>query len=182
MTATITELALRTREAAAAVVDRHVNPNQKKSSLALYDVLGSCMALCERCERDPAERDEIGRLFAEQPHQNVKGRWVEKGSDIYVLVCRFIFTDTDRTNAMRYACALREASKMQIGSRDLPTWLGTEGGINALYFRRPLDARTVKTRTLRLAATIAVSRDDAFRLTLRWKDDNSFVVLSQEPA
>ena len=68
---TISELAMQAKADAALVVDRHVNPSQKKASLALYGVLGSCMLLCERCERDPAERAELDRLFAEQPKEGV---------------------------------------------------------------------------------------------------------------
>lgn len=171
----ITDLAMQARAAAAVVVDRHVNPSQKQASLALYAVLARCMELCERCERDPAEREELDRLFAEQPKTGNR-RYVEHGSDIYVLVCRFVFTETDRTNAMRYASALREAWKMDVASAELEQWLKDNGGVNALYFRRPLDARSVRTSTLRLAKQIEFSRDRPFTLTLQWRDDNSFDV------
>lgn len=172
----ITDLAMNARAAAAVVVDRHVNPSQKQASLALYGVMAKCMELCERAERDETEREEIYRLFADQPKQGNR-RYVERGSDTYVLVCRFVFTETDRTNAMRYASALREAAKLQLNSKTIAEWLKTEGGINALYFRRPLDARCVKTKALRLAEQIEFSRDEPFTLTLSWQDDNTFAVV-----
>jgi hypothetical protein len=175
----IIRLAMQARDSATLVVDRHTNPNQKAASLALYEVMARCMELCERCDRDPAERAELEKLFAEQP-KNGKRRYVEKGSDIYVFVCRYVFTDTDRTNAIRYAAALREASKMQISSADLAEHMKSRGGINALYFRRPLDARLVKTKCIRLAETITFSRDAPLTLRLSWRDDNSFVVLEQK--
>jgi len=173
----IVDLALQARRNAAAVVDRHVNPSQKQASLALYDVLAPCMELCERCGRDPDDRAELERLFAEQPRPGNR-RYVEKASDIYVLVCRFVFTETDRTNAIRYACALREAGRRQIRSTALAEWLRRNGGVNALYFSRPLDTRIVATKTLHLHDRISFSRDAPFTLTLRWRTDNRFDVLA----
>lgn len=173
----IVDLALQARRDAAAVVDRHVNPSQKQASLALYDVMASYMELCERCGRDPDERAELERLFAGQPRPGNR-RYIEKASDIYVLVCRFVFTETDRTNAMRYACALREAGRRQIGSTGMANWLRQNGGVNALYFSRPLGARIVGTKTLHLHDRISFSRDAPFTLTLQWRTDNRFDVIA----
>lgn len=173
----VTELAMKARDSAALVVDRHVNPSQKAASLALYRVMADCKALCERCEANREDMAELQRLFAQQPKAGNR-RYVEKGSDVYVYVCRYVFTETDRTNAMRYAAALREASKLQVSSGDLFEWMKKNGGVNALYFRRPLDARSVKTKCLRLAEQIEISRDKEFTLTLKWRDDNSFEVIA----
>lgn len=175
----ISSLALDVRSKAALVVDRHINPSQKQASLALYAVLASCKEICERCEYDPAERAELERLFLDQPREGNR-RYVERGSDIYVLVCRFVFTETDRSNAMRYAAALREADKMRIRSSELARWMKDHGGVNALYFRRPLHARYVKTKALRLAEQIQFCRDRPFTVTLRWRDDNTFEVVTME--
>lgn len=164
------------RANAALVVDRHVNPNQKKASLALYDVLAECKRLCERCDHNAEDFEEVKRLFAEQPKSGNR-RYVEKGSDIYVFVCRFVFTETDRTNAMRYASALREAEKLQISGANLASYLKNKGGVNGLYFRRPLDERSQKTKCLRLSSQITYSRDEEFTLRLRWLNDNTFEVL-----
>lgn len=174
----ITQLAIQARRDAALVIDRHTNPSQKAASLALYGVLASCMELSERCHRDPAERAELEKLFGEQPKAGNR-RYVEKTSDVFVLVCRFVFTETDRTNAMRYASALRQAAELQIASSDLLDWMKANGGVNALYFRRPLDARNIKTKCLRLAEQIEFSRDEPFTLTLSWRNDNTFAILRE---
>lgn len=162
--------------AARQIVDRHTNPGQKKASLALYGVLADCLALVEACDRDPLVEEEMRAMFAAQPKEGNR-RYVEKGSDSYIYVCRFVFTSTDRTNAMRYAAALREAHKLQVRSMDLVAWMKQNGGVNALYFRRPLEAREVRLKALRLSRQITVSRHAPFSLTLRWKDDNSFEVI-----
>lgn len=175
----ILAMAMKARKDASLVVDRHTNPSQKAASVALYGVLASCLELCERCDRAPEDRAAMERLFNEQPKIGNR-RYVEKGSDIYVFVCRFVFTETDRTNAIRYASALREAAKMQINSSDLFDHLKNNGGVNSLYFRRPLDTRLVKTKCLRLAEQIEFSRDQPFTITLMWQDDNSFAIVRQE--
>lgn len=174
----IIALAMKARQEASLVVDRHTNPSQKHASLALYAVLGSCMSLCERCQNSPAERKELEALFEQQPKTGNR-RYVEKGSDIFVFVCRFVFTSTDRTNAIRYACALRQAHEKHIKSADLADWMKKNGGVNALYFSRPLDARQVKAKTLQLAEQITFSRDHPFTLTLSWRSDNRFEVIEQ---
>lgn len=174
----IIRLAMKARADAVLVVDRHTNPSQKAASLALYNVMGTCMELCERCT-DPEEKQRLHALFLEQPKTGNR-RFVEKGSDIFVLVCRYVFTETDRTNAMRYASALREASKLNLSSADLPEHMKKNGGVNALYFRRPLNACRVKTKCLRLSTTIDFSRDKPFMMILRWRDDNTFEVIEQK--
>lgn len=173
MTLSISELALLTRQGAGEVVARH----KKLASFRLYAILAPCLELCERCERDPSERHELDKLFAEQPKGDRNRHYIEKGSDIYVLVCRFVFAGTNRTNAIRYSQSLREAAKMQISSAEIEAWLRKNGGVNALYFRRPLEAKTSSARTLRLANSIVFPRDGDFTLTLRWSQDNTFKVL-----
>lgn len=168
---TITELAVRTRKDASEVVQRH----KKRASFQLYTVLASCLELCERCDQHPIERIELERLFESQPHEGNR-RYVESGSDIYVLVCRFVFAGTHRTNAIRYSQALREAVKLQIRSGELEQRLRQNGGINALYFRRPLTIESVSTKTLRLARSITVPRGRPFTLTLQWTAENTFQV------
>lgn len=108
-----------------------------------------------------------------------RGRYVEAGSDIFVLVCRFVFAGTNRANAIRYSQCLREAVKLGIEAKDLAAWLRQNGGVNALYFRRPLESRTSTTRTLRLARSVTFPRDKPFTLTLQWGTDNAFRVLDK---
>lgn len=172
-------LIMKTRSDANILIERHTNPSKLGAALTLYDVLSSCLLICEKCLYDETEYRKIETLFQEQEKTGNR-RYIEKGSDIYVLVCRYIFTNTDRTNAMRYASTLREAAKRQISSEQLVSYMKNNGGINALYFSRPLSERSVKTKTLRLADQIQFSRDKPFRLTLEWKDDNTFKVLFQE--
>ena len=171
MAETIVDLARRVRAEADDVVVRH----KKLASFRLYALLAPCLELCERCGRDPVERDDLHALFMSQPHEGNR-RYVERGSDIYTLVCRYVFNGTSGTNIWRYACALREASKLQIGSGQLEGWMRDNGGINALFFRRPIEMRTTCLKTLRLDRAAAMPRDHAFTLTLRWQTDNSFQV------
>lgn len=172
----VTDLALQTRQNAADVVARH----KKLASYRLYAILAPTMEVCERCERNPQERAEIDRLFASQPRGDQNRRYVERGSDIYVLVCRFVFAGTNRSNAIRYAQALREAAKLQIGSGELDEWLRKNGGVAALYFRRPLESRSSSTRTLRLDRSITFPRDKMFVITLQWGTENAFRVIELE--
>lgn len=171
----ISNLARQTREDAEEVTQRH----KKLSSFRLYAVLAPCMELCERCERDPAERAELDRLFAEQPKEGNR-RYVEKGSNIYQAVCRYVFHNTDGTNTNRYAQALNEAAKLQISSRDLEDWLKENGGVNALYFRRPLSVRVTELKVLRLNRSVTFSRDTPLRLVLQWQTDNTFKIIEEE--
>jgi hypothetical protein len=171
----ISDLLNQARDSASALVDRHTSPSKKGAALHLYQILADCKRLCERCERHAEDFDEVKRLFAQQPKTGNR-RFVEKGSDIYVFICRFVFTDTDRTNAMRYAAALRVAAEMQISGDRLAEHMKENGGVNALYFRRPLDERNVETKCLRLAQQITFSRDEPITLQLTWRTDNAFDV------
>jgi hypothetical protein len=178
MTLDIATFAIQTRDRASNIVARQ---GQKKTSFELYAVLAPCLELCERCLRDPAEQAALDRLFADQPKGKRNRHYVEKGSDIYLHVARFVFCDGERNrnNAWRYSVALREAAKSQIGSEDLAAWLKDNGGVNALYFKRPLDIVHVTTKALRLARPITYPRDRPFTLTLRWTRDNAFDVLKE---
>lgn len=170
---TISELARAARTFAGEVVVRH----KKKASFRLYEVLASCMQICERSDLDPADRAELEQLVSDQPKDGNR-RYVEKGSSIYLLVCRYVFAGSNLTNCARYSQALNEAAKMQIGSETIAKWMRENGGVNALYFKRPLDQTTVSMKTLRLAQSVTVSRGQAFDLRLRWKNDNTFEVIS----
>jgi hypothetical protein len=173
----ITALARRFRAEAAHVSDRH-----KGGTLpALYRVLAGCMELCERCELDPADRAELEQLFASQPREGNR-RYVEKGSDIYVFVCRYVFHDDTRANANRYSHCLRQAALQQIGSNTLADHLANNGGLNALYMRRPLDRTTVETKCLRLTESIVCPKTGRFTVTLERQPDNTYRPWSVLPA
>lgn len=152
------------------------------ASMDLYRVLAPCMELCERAERDKSEEEKLRALVADQPAHGRNRVYVEANSDIYTCVCRFIFSDPKRrTESFRYAAALREAAKRQVGSGDLVSYLSKNGGVSALYFARPLAVSSVKTKTLHLTEPTHVHRDREFTLTLRWQTDNSFKVLENIP-
>lgn len=176
MGATITEQAFELRASAEA------GPvGKRKSSFELYAILGQCMALAERCKTGD-EFDEMRRLVAQQPTANSR-RYVEKGSDHYTLVCRFVFANlkspgAEGSNASRYAHCMRQANKAGIKPEALADHLRTKGGINALFLRRPLEAATVTTKCLALATVITVIKGEPFTLRLRRLPDNTYEVLS----
>lgn len=176
MTDHIVKMAIEARQSASLVVDRHVNPGKTKASKALYKVLADCMAIAERCEKDPNDYAKIRKLFDQQPKEGVR-RYIEKSNDIFGLVSRFVFTDSDRTNAARYAACLRVAKSEAIASDKLAEYMWNNGGVNALYFRRKLDVRLVRTKCLRLDRQIVIDRDRPLTITLQWRDDNSFIVI-----
>lgn len=154
---------------------------KRHSSFALYDLLAKCMALTERCHRNPQDRKELDSLLRLQPRVGNR-RYIEKGSDEYTLVCRFVFAQdrgrAEHSNSSRYAAALRQAAERQIGSADLADVLRNKGGINALFLRRPLDRTDIKTKCLHLARTIEAPKGKPFTLTLRRLPDNTFDVLT----
>jgi hypothetical protein len=173
----ITELAETVREAASEVTSRH----KKLASFRLYAVLGDVMQVCERALLNPVERAELDTLLRAQPHDGNR-RYVEKGSDVYALVCRYVFHGSpNRANLYRYAEALRQAAGLQIGSGALADWLGKNGGINALWFRREVTRQPASLKVLRLLEAVTFPRDGStFTLTLRWTDQNAFEVVHEQ--
>lgn len=179
MVTTITELAGCARSAAEQEVTyRH----KKKASFRLYGVLAQCMAICERCQLNDQDLTELKELFASQPpDEGNKRRYIEKGSDVFLLTCRYVFHGSYLTNASRYAHCLRQAAKLQINSSDLANWMRNNGGINALYFRRPLDRGQMRIKCLHLTRTIEFPRDGSeFTIHLRWNQDNTFTPIGEE--
>jgi hypothetical protein len=168
----ISDLVMQTREQAEEITARH----KKLSSFRLYAVLAPVMEVCERAGRDPSERAQLEKLLSTQPHEGNR-RFVEKGSDIYTVVCRYVFHSSgNRANLYRYAEALRQAAAIQVGSSILAHWLRHNGGINALYFRRDAVRKPARLKVLRLLETIEFPRDRPFKLTLEWTDQNAFKV------
>jgi hypothetical protein len=166
---TIVERAETLREQAGAI--------KRYSDLTLYRILSGVLELCEA---NPIEQEELRRAYADKPLPEGKNRtYVEKGSDIYQLACRYIFHGAEhRANVNRYAIALRRATERQLRSHDLIAWLAGNGGINALYVTRPLDREVVKTKCLRLDVPITVTKGQEFTLRLIRTPENSYRVLS----
>ena len=142
---------------------------RRRSDGELYTLLGACLAVCEDVQRE-GRTSEVADAVRAKPARGRSRVYVERGSDVFHLVGRLVFEDDERrsANAHRYGATLREAAKQGIGGADLAGWLAENGGINALFRRRPVDARTLSTRTLHLNAPVTVPRDGTpFTVTLR---------------
>lgn len=166
--------ALRQRAEAGPIGKRH-------SSFELYALLADCMALAERVAADEKEFNELRMSMTLRGVDGGPRRYVERDSDEYILVCRYVFSDgnasKERSNASRYAHALREAARQQINSRTLNEHLRTKGGVNALFLRRPLSARTSTIKTLYLTEAITVPKGCPFTVSLSRRIDGSFDVI-----
>lgn len=164
---------LRDRAEAGPIGKRH-------SSFELYALLADCMALADRC-REPAEYETLRMALVMQGGSGNR-RFIERQSDEYQLVCRYVFFDRnmkrEHGNANRYAAALREAARHQIRSADLNEHLRTKGGVNALFLTRPLTAMSSTLKTLYLAEAVTVPKAGRFTLTLERRSDGAFLVHS----
>lgn len=152
---------------------------RRHSSRELYDLLGRCMSLAEFCVQGEANT-EMRRLVLERSTQG--RRYVEKGSDSYLLVCRFVFgsaksASAERSNASRYAHALRIAHKNNLAPQQLSNWLFSNGGVNALYLKRAVSRRDIKTKCLHLTSQITVPKGEEFTLKLIRNEDNTYTVI-----
>lgn len=163
---------LRDRAVAGPIGKRH-------SSFALYALLADCMALAERC-RDESEYEALRMAIVLNGGNNRdrNRRYVYRNSDEYTLVCRYVFSErgpvTERNNASRYAHCLREAARRQINSAGLEEHLRNEGGVNALFMVRPLEARSCTLKTLYLANAITVPKHGRFTVEMRRLPNGSF--------
>lgn len=180
----IRSLALAARASASALISRHtLKPGQKKASIELYEILASCLALCERGATSHSDRAALESLFAQQPPRpGTNRRYVAHNTDLPLIVCRIVFYEDNSTNAWRYATALREAARLGLHSTTLLAHLTTQGGVNALFFptrsRSSASGGGFATKTLRLSETVTYSRTAPFVLTLQWQEDNTFLVLA----
>ncbi len=171
----IREMALAAREAAIGVMRRH----QKHASVELYRVLAQCMTLCIAVARSNTARDELRALIAESAGDKDRA-YIQLSSDAYGVACRYVFDgDESRANISRYAHALREAGKMGLDGETVFTHLKDNGGVNALYLRRPLAARTVAAKLIRLDRTITFPKVGYFTMTLERNGDGSFNVIEE---
>jgi len=161
----------------------------------LYQLLAECLGICEEVIAASAF-EELRRLAVvsvnhRQPRGTVtraesnsgRGRnYVEKGSDAFILVARYVLAGVDGRNShYRYAVTLREAHKRQIPAADLVTWLGENGGVNALYAPAAYRKESHRTKVLHLTETISFPREGAFTLTLRHDGKGFFDVVSADP-
>jgi hypothetical protein len=153
---------------------------KRHSSFELYRLLGQCAVLADRCATGQ-ENAELRSLVAQRSQRGHR-TWVERGSDEFTLVCRFVFGDlrskgAERSNASRYAHCLRQARRLGIKSPDLAHHLSEQGGVNALFLVRPLEATSVMTKCLNLTTSISVPKAEPITLTLQRTSDNRYEVL-----
>ena len=154
----------------------------RRTDAVLYALLGDCMAICEEVLRDGKEDELREAVEGGKRFTPGKGRrYVERGTDVYVMVGRYALQGHDSRNSYyRYAATMREAAKHQISAADLPAWLAANGGINALFKARDVKARTARTKTLHLNDAVTVPKDGAFTLTLRRDARGFFDVVAAE--
>lgn len=157
--------------------------HKKHSDMQLYNVLADCMELTEVCLRDPQEYAVMDDLIKKLPVIEGKNRhYVERGSDIYQRVCRFVFHGEENTaNTNRYAHCLREAARQGVMARTLIEEL-SKGGVNKFYLKRPSQDREVdvSTKCLRLSKTITHARSAPIVLTLKRNDEGFYDVIDEQ--
>lgn len=158
----------------------------------LYKMLAECLAVCELVQAENREYElrELLRVSIDARNpaiwgqgraasNNGKGRrYAERGSDAFILVCRYVLPDTESTaGRSRYSNALREAHKQGITSRDLVAWLTEHGGVNTLFKSRRVVASDVTTRTLHLNDAITAPKHGQFTVTLKMDHRGFFNVI-----
>ena len=131
--------------------------------------------------KDVDEYQVLNGLIQQLPLLEGKTRrYVERSSDIYQRVCRFMFHGEEHTaNANRYAHCLREAARQGVKSGKLVGELSS-GGINKFFMTRPSQGREreVETKCLRLNKAIRQYRSDTITLKLKRGADGVYEVLS----
>lgn len=151
--------------------------SQRRKDLDLYQLLADTLAICERASLE----GEVNRLKAEfLARRKDEGRRVyfEGDPDVYLIVGRAVFEpEINRAASWRYTATLREASKLQLRSGDLVEYLRTNGGVNALFKARPVEARTSTTKVLNLTRPITVPKEQNFKVTLRRNSRGFFDVM-----
>jgi hypothetical protein len=166
-------------EAARVVAVNGGLPVRRKDG-TLYALLAKCLAICEKVQRERIEDDlrEAVRVRVNIRGQNNKGkgrRYAENGSDAFVLVCRYVLSDDARNSPYRYATTLREASRRQIPSDDLFEWLTENGGVQALFLTRPLEAKSARCKIFHLTESIEYPKAGEFTVTLAYDGRGHFI-------
>lgn len=160
----------------------------------LYALLAECLTICEEVEREGMfeelrqiavthvdERRPRGEVTRAESNNGKGRRYVEKGSDCYILVARYVLAGVDtRNSTYRYAVTMREAAKRQISGADLADWLAKNGGVNALYAPAAYLKDSHRTKTLHLTESVEFPRVGEFTLTLRHNGKGFFDVVRRE--
>ena len=158
---------------------RALMPIRRRGANAeLYNALVLALRASELCLADIEQDTALGRAIAELPRAGKNRQYVERSSDSYQRVCRYIFFGEENTaNINRYAIALREAGKQGVRSDNLLEYL-RKGGVNQFYLKRQLISDVIATKCIRLGRQITHRKADAFTLVLKRNDDNSYEVVS----
>ena len=160
---------------AQSVIKRH----QKHASVALYRVLGKALVICEQA----VSQEELRALIKTRSSGALTGRrYAEAGSDVYTVVCRYVFEGSVHGNVSRYACALREAKLRQIRGADLAQWLKDNGGVVELFTARARDTLVISTKCLRLDQAVSCARFSRIHLELEHMPNNVFHVREAGPS
>lgn len=146
---------------------------QRRRDVDLYGLLAECLTACEEIEAGGLI-ETVRQRVAEKPTNGRNRTYAEASSDVFVVVGRYVFEpEMNRVASWRYSATIREAAKAGIRGADLVGWLRENGGINALFKGRPVNARTARTKTLNLNQQIEVPKDAPFTLTLQ-RDHRGF--------
>lgn len=177
MTATsVTSVAILLQQARAMMPMR-----KRGANTALYDALEIAMRVCELCGQDIEQDILLGKMIAKLPRGEKNRQYVERSSDVYQRVCRYVFLGEEHTaNINRYAHALREAANQQVRSFELKKHL-KNGGVNQFYLVRPLQQDITSTKCLRLSRHITHRKGEVFTLRLRRLPNNSYEVIDFVP-
>jgi hypothetical protein len=160
----------------------------------LYALLSECLSICEEviAEGMFEELRQLARVSVNErkprgtvtrnESNNGRGRnYVEKGSDAFILVCRYVLSGVDeRNSSYRYATTLREAHRRSIKSQELSSWLKENGGVNALYGRAIYKGDISSKRTLHLNEAVSFPREGEFTIRLK-HDGKGFFDVVQKP-
>lgn len=135
----------------------------RRKDAGLYAVLAGCLFLVEKVERDGLH-DE---LYAACRARLSRRRFIMAKNEVPLLVCRYVLEGADNRNSVyRYAATLKQAHQRQIGAAALAAWLADNGGVRALFLRRPLNKTTALTKVLHLNSAIEVPTSGPFAVTL----------------
>lgn len=159
---------------------------KRYSSFELYDLLAKCSALASRCAAGDANR-ELRALVAAGHARGRNRVYAERGSDEFSLVCRYVFGDlrsasasAERSNASRYAAALRQARRIGVTAEALAKYLKERGGVNSLFLARPVSARSVRTRLLYLTDSVEIPKTGRVKITIERAANGRFSVVALE--
>lgn len=167
-----------TRSPVVQLMKRH----KRHADMQLYRVLSDCLEIAEICLLEPKEYGVLDGLVKKLPEIDGKKRhYVERSSDIYQRVCRFMFYGEEHSaNTNRYAHCLREAARQGIKSKKLIDQLSC-GGIAKFYLKRPSQGREIEvsTKCLRLDRAVKHYRRDAITLKLKRGPEGIYEVIEQ---